>query len=506
MAIDTTPSTVATNALQAIPFSSLIGGPLEACIKAQAAAAKTSYEFIKEVGLTIDPVTGEKKAINVTFQYNNNGKLTTLVVPLIILVPIPYLAINTVDIEFLANISAASSSSSETTSDTELGVDVSADAALVYGPFALKVKAKANYSSKQHSKATSDSRYSVEYTMGVKVSGGQADMPAGLATVLNILQGSVTSVSPDEVMSLSPAFVDFDQIQAATLQVSVKTPQGLVAPGIKVTLEVVEPETGGWKSPFERIELAAGHDESAIQKHIQSASRNTLVERAYRRYYLADERSRFLSAHHKETLLASTMPANLLRDTLTDEGPSIIKTGLTDKNGAVIFKLILKDEVFHGHDDVSGKLLISADVPSPGPENTTLLSKESEDVKYNIIPLGPTSVLKPSLEQLVFANTEPISVTITATSVSGLLAEADITAAVTGGEGLQFKEIVVDPKGNTTPTKITADSITGPAGKATFTFQLAQAPAAEAKGEITFKLANANDLVVKFTAPKPKTP
>ena len=42
MAIDTTPSQVATSALQAIPFGSMIGGPLNACIEAQAMAAQTS--------------------------------------------------------------------------------------------------------------------------------------------------------------------------------------------------------------------------------------------------------------------------------------------------------------------------------------------------------------------------------------------------------------------------------------------------------------------------------
>ena len=51
MAIDTTPSQVATSALQAIPFGSMIGGPLNACIEAQAMAAQTSWQFIQEVGL-----------------------------------------------------------------------------------------------------------------------------------------------------------------------------------------------------------------------------------------------------------------------------------------------------------------------------------------------------------------------------------------------------------------------------------------------------------------------
>lgn len=51
MAISDAPSQVATSALQAIPFSSMIGGPLKACIEAQAMVAKTTWDFIQEVGL-----------------------------------------------------------------------------------------------------------------------------------------------------------------------------------------------------------------------------------------------------------------------------------------------------------------------------------------------------------------------------------------------------------------------------------------------------------------------
>ena len=35
MAVDKTPSQVATSALQAIPFGSIIGGPLKACVEAR---------------------------------------------------------------------------------------------------------------------------------------------------------------------------------------------------------------------------------------------------------------------------------------------------------------------------------------------------------------------------------------------------------------------------------------------------------------------------------------
>ena len=36
---------MATSALQAIPFSSMIGGPLKACIEAQAMTAKTPWDY-----------------------------------------------------------------------------------------------------------------------------------------------------------------------------------------------------------------------------------------------------------------------------------------------------------------------------------------------------------------------------------------------------------------------------------------------------------------------------
>ena len=67
MAVDKTPSQVATSALQAIPFGSIIGGPLKACVEAQALAAKTTWEFIQNVGINVNPETGEKTAVNVSF-------------------------------------------------------------------------------------------------------------------------------------------------------------------------------------------------------------------------------------------------------------------------------------------------------------------------------------------------------------------------------------------------------------------------------------------------------
>ncbi len=197
MAIDTAPSQVATSALQAIPFGSIIGAPLNACIEAQAMAAQTSWKFIQEVGLNTNEA-GVKEAVNVSFLFQQDGKTAQLTVPLLTIVPIPYIAINSIDLNFKANISASSSSVSEQSSSSAVDAGLEASVQAGWGPFSASASMKANYSSKKDSKATQDSRYSVEYTMDVMVKAGQESMPAGLAKVLEILNGSLTVTDPSE--------------------------------------------------------------------------------------------------------------------------------------------------------------------------------------------------------------------------------------------------------------------------------------------------------------------
>lgn len=203
MAISTAPSQVATNALQAIPFSSMIGGPLKACIDAQAMAAKTTWDFIQEVGLMVDPQTGEKKAVNVSFSFMQGGRMVQLNVPLLTIVPIPYIAIHSIDINFKASISASSSSVTENTESTEMGGALEATAGLKVGPFHMDAKFNANYSSKKDSKATEESKYSVEYTMDIAVKAGQDSMPAGLAKVLELLGNALDVSDPNGILEIN---------------------------------------------------------------------------------------------------------------------------------------------------------------------------------------------------------------------------------------------------------------------------------------------------------------
>ncbi|MDO6533869.1 DUF2589 domain-containing protein [Alteromonas stellipolaris] len=349
MAIDVTPNTVATNALQALDFSSLIGGPMDAIIKAQALAAKTTYEFINEVCLTIDPDTNEKKPVNVVFTYNNNGQEATLTVPLLVILTIPSIEVSEFTIDFIANISAGSSSTEETSSDTELGVDASAEASLGIGPFSIKVKAEANYSSKQHSKAAQESKYSVEYTMNVNVKGGQSGMPTGLQTVLNILQGSATTVGVDEQVLITPANLNIDRTSNGTIQVTMTDTQGRNVKSGKVTITPVG------ENPFESITLIKGNDQEELQAEV-----NNLV------------------SGKRLNVTKDLIKAFRRRDTGPETNDADAVTGYTNRKGVVQFLVTLSENAV----DSQGKLKIEAMVPIANSDKT---EQEIIDYTYTVV-------------------------------------------------------------------------------------------------------------------------
>lgn len=238
--IDESPNTVATNALSAIPFGSVIGAPLTACIEAQSKAARSSWEFIRDVGLT-DTEDGNKKAVYVSFEYRRNGRITTLNVPLLTIVPIPYLAIKDIDIAFKANISASASSYSETKKSTSVDFGTKASGGVNMGLWNAKMEMSINVSSKKDSTSTRDSKYSVEYTMDVAVKAGQDDMPAGMSKVLEILNESIDSVSKDGELQLSEQQVTLDNGQAG-LYITYRNEEGYYEPNaISLLTEAEKP-------------------------------------------------------------------------------------------------------------------------------------------------------------------------------------------------------------------------------------------------------------------------
>src|ERR671919_2536179 len=111
----------AVDELRQIPFDYLIGAPLKAAIEAQGLAAKTTIDFIEKVGfIPEDPdqdpfFLDEEEDVeggrvrNVTFSYsktdeNNVATNVTLTVPILSIVPIPYIRIDEITIDFTAKL------------------------------------------------------------------------------------------------------------------------------------------------------------------------------------------------------------------------------------------------------------------------------------------------------------------------------------------------------------------------------------------------------------------
>ncbi|MEG1498190.1 MAG: DUF2589 domain-containing protein [Bacteroidales bacterium] len=230
MPIDTSPSQVATNALASLPFSNIIGGPLTACIEAQAMAAKTSWNFIQDVGLNTDPKTGEKKTVNVSFQFIKDGRVAQLNIPLLTIVPIPYIAIQSIDISFKANINASASNSKVENENSSIEAGLAGSTSLSLGLFKVNANFHANYSSKKDSTATQDSKYSVEYTMDIAVKAGQDSMPAGLAKVLEILGNSLDVCNPSGTLDVNSLEFKGSPNDHAMLIVTYKNKDGLFEP------------------------------------------------------------------------------------------------------------------------------------------------------------------------------------------------------------------------------------------------------------------------------------
>ena len=277
MAIDTTPSKVASDALSAIPFGNIIGGPLTACIDAQALAAQTTWQFIQNVGLNTDPKTGEKKAVTVAFQFMRDGKMAQLNVPLLTIVPIPYIAIQTIDISFKANISASSSSSSMESKSEDVSAGINGSASLNLGLFKVNAGFNASYSSKKDSKATQDSQYSVEYTMDVAVHAGQDGMPAGLAKVLEILGNSLNVSDPGGALDVSSQLLKGEKGHPEQLIATFKNSEGKFEPEKIVVIGGSTPLQGSVQGNSAVFELPVNEKETVYIVSVKGGDKTVRV-------------------------------------------------------------------------------------------------------------------------------------------------------------------------------------------------------------------------------------
>lgn len=223
--------------LQGLPFDSLIGGPLNACVNAQANAAQTTINFIKEIGL--QDVTDENgntrtEAIYVYFSFIQNGRKVNISVPLLAIVPIPYIGINTIDINFKATVSGVESESKTDEFTRETKRDTKSAGFSLFRPKVTTMKG--SVSTKKDSKSTQDSKFSVEATIDVAVHASQDSMPAGMARILELLGSALDLVDPNGELTVSETLLYAKKNETVDVVAQYKTPMGeLHAKDIKCT-------------------------------------------------------------------------------------------------------------------------------------------------------------------------------------------------------------------------------------------------------------------------------
>ncbi len=205
-----------------LPMGDLIGGPLMAAADAQVRLANSTAQFIQQVGfkpgtktkpdadgnIVYDPATFDVRTVDFKFDRPagpadpKTGIVPTetvsLEVPMLAIVKVPALGIESVDIIF--DMEVKNSESSKDASSTS--GSFSADASVGWGPFSLKVHVEGSVSStKENTRSTDQSaKYHVE------VHAADRGMPEGLARVLDMMNSAIApkTVVPTPANSNQP--------------------------------------------------------------------------------------------------------------------------------------------------------------------------------------------------------------------------------------------------------------------------------------------------------------
>lgn len=174
---------VSGNEIASLDFANLIGGPLDAVIKAQAKSALTTAEFIKEVGFD-----SNGKVINAEFSYTRRDedggeRKFYMQVPFLSMVPVPYLTVTDALIEFNAKITSINQCESEVKTESEAGFSTAAKAWF----FSVNVSGKTSTVKNTH-RTDKEER---TFDMHISVRAKNQDMPAGTERLLTILEQSL---------------------------------------------------------------------------------------------------------------------------------------------------------------------------------------------------------------------------------------------------------------------------------------------------------------------------
>jgi hypothetical protein len=203
-----------------LPMDALIGGPLNAAATANAAMALTQTKFMldtcfnaKAGATAADPVNYTPIMINMSLTrgviepavIDKDGKTTTpskissvetkFNLPLLTIIPLNSLAVDTVDIKFEMEVKSSYGEEQSSSSETTRKAEGSFEAKIGWGPVSATIKG--SVSSESVDKSNQSSHYeksnSAKYT--VNVHAGQLPLPKGVTVIIEAFAGAIQPVT-----------------------------------------------------------------------------------------------------------------------------------------------------------------------------------------------------------------------------------------------------------------------------------------------------------------------
>ena len=189
-----------------LPMGDLIGGPLKAAVEANVLLAKSTAQFINDIGFipTKDAdgnlLPGAPRMSDFSFERpgkDTEGKPTVemvrIKVPMLAIVPIPNLQVNDVNITFDMEVKSSTSDTSKTEASASLEVGASGG----WGPVSASVKISGSVATAKENTRSTDT--SAKYH--VNVSAKNFGIPEGLARVLDMMH---QAAQPRQVEAYKP--------------------------------------------------------------------------------------------------------------------------------------------------------------------------------------------------------------------------------------------------------------------------------------------------------------
>lgn len=191
-----------------LPMDSLIGGPLNAAAKANAAMALTQTAFMldtcfsKKEDKSYEPILISMTLTRGVIQANDdpsqapviNSFQTKFELPLLTIIPLNSLGVDNVDITFEMEVKSSYGEDTHEEKSKDLKAESSFEAKIGFGAFSATVKGSVSYDQKESS--SRDTHYqksnSAKYT--VNVHAGQLPLPQGVTTIIDAFTKSIEPI------------------------------------------------------------------------------------------------------------------------------------------------------------------------------------------------------------------------------------------------------------------------------------------------------------------------